>query len=241
MENNYEDFFGFPISTHRRRDLDSSFQYEPVVAAISILFLRSTFAASSKEPVALRWFFALVLAFLSYSRKSYSLIYAVELFSYSVPLLLGSQLPFQTANLSGKLTRLVLIALSGMISMILCHFAGSGELMKSVQTITPASVANMIKALLPVDEFLEAYTIMSKFQSPHTLKHQIEHLFFVTFHIQFGIGYLGISFLKSEQQRRNEVRYHHAEFAASSYSGISRLPLTLPNQVGANGCFVGIR
>eukprot|EP00532_Pseudo-nitzschia_australis_P009780 CAMPEP_0168242294 /NCGR_PEP_ID=MMETSP0140_2-20121125/23326_1 /TAXON_ID=44445 /ORGANISM="Pseudo-nitzschia australis, Strain 10249 10 AB" /LENGTH=730 /DNA_ID=CAMNT_0008177351 /DNA_START=627 /DNA_END=2821 /DNA_ORIENTATION=- len=37
------------------------------------------------------------------------------------------------------------------------------------------------------------------------LQYQVARLFFITFHIQIGVGYLGIDFLKQEQHRRNEL------------------------------------
>jgi hypothetical protein len=37
------------------------------------------------------------------------------------------------------------------------------------------------------------------------LRDQVARLFFITFHVQVGIGYLGIDFLKREQERRNQL------------------------------------
>ena len=203
-------FFGLPLSTARAKDLaldaDSYFLYEAVIAGISILFFRST-VYLKREPAALRWFFALVLGFLAASRKSYTLISAVELFSYFVPWLLGSNLaPFKNKTpLPENLLRLSLIAASGCFSMMFSHYAASGELMKHLSLITPASVTAMFHALIPIDEVAAAYNIMAQFQKKAILDQQIDHLLFVTFHIQFGIGYLGIAFLRQEQQRRNEL------------------------------------
>ncbi len=40
---------------------------------------------------------------------------------------------------------------------------------------------------------------------PCLLRAQVARLLFITFHIQVGIGYLGIDFLKREQERRNQL------------------------------------
>lgn len=208
METDDELFFGLPLSTHRLREfgqeVDSFFRYEAAIAAISVFFLRSTFSSCSNEPVALRCFFALVLAFLSYTKKNYILISAVEIFSYAAPWLLLAKLPFDSA-LPGKVVRLLLIASSGFLSMALCHLAATGDPFGFLVMLIPSCVTDLMHVLFPIDEFREAYSIMARFQNPVVLDKQIRHLFFVTFHIQFGIGYLGIEFLKKEQQRRNEL------------------------------------
>lgn len=206
-------FFGLPLSTHRSTAQDfglddeySYFLYEALIACISIVFFRCTLHGK-KEPAALRWFFAIVLGFLAGTRKSYTLISAVELFSYLVPWLLGVNLSSIKAKtpLPDNLLRLSLIAVSGCFSLMLSHYAGSGELMRHLGLITPNSVTDMFHALIPIDEVVAAYNIMAKFQKKKILDQQIEHLFFVTFHLQFGIGHLGIDFLSKEQQRRNEL------------------------------------
>jgi DNA mismatch repair ATPase MutL len=62
--------------------------------------------------------------------------------------------------------------------------------------------------LFPIHELHRAYDIMHQFadsSNPGVLQKQVHHLLFVTFHIQVGIGYLGIHFLRQEQHRRNQL------------------------------------
>lgn len=202
-----EYFFGIPLSTHRDRELGpdtaSYFLYEALIAAISIGFFRST-VHWKNDPKALRWFFASVLAFLAYWKKSYKLISAVEMFSYAVPWFLSPK-PAINVPLPDKLSRLLLIALSGLLSMIISHYAASGDLLNMIKLITPNYINKLLHTLIPIDEIYGSYDIMAKFQDPVVLNRQVCQLLFVTFHIQFGIGYLGIAFLTKEQQRRNEL------------------------------------
>jgi hypothetical protein len=63
-----------------------------------------------------------------------------------------------------------------------------------------------LMAIFPIVEIQASYDIMDEFVSEEgLLKYQAIRLFFITFHIQVGIGYLGIDFLKQEQHRRNEL------------------------------------
>lgn len=185
-----EFFFGLPLSTARVPDLawdaDSYFLYEAAIAAISIVFFRCTVPFKKDEPVALRYFFAVVLGFLAYSKKSYTLISAVELFSYTVPVVLGSNLSAVKAKLPlpDQLLRLLLIAASGCLSLMISHYVASGELMSHLRGITPDYISNICYALIPIEEVAAAYNIMAKFQKKEVLDRQIHHLFFVTFHMQ---------------------------------------------------------
>ena len=59
--------------------------------------------------------------------------------------------------------------------------------------------------MLPVAEFEQAHDILIDFMDPSTLYAKSRHLLFVTFHIQVGMGYLGIDFLRHEQSRKNAL------------------------------------
>jgi hypothetical protein len=197
--------FGIPLTTHRNRELENSpFLYEAAIAAISICFFRTTIY-QKQEPELLRWFFALMLAFLAYSNKSYELICAVEIFSYAVPFLLHSNLPHRLGGgKDSKLLRLLLIALSAFISLIACHFTASGDLFHILRFATPNMVHDTLSWLFPIAEVQAAYDIMDHFvMEPNLFRAQCARLLFVTFHCQVGIGYLGIHFLTKEQERRN--------------------------------------
>ena len=201
--------FGFiPLTTHRDRslgpDASSYFQYEAVIAAISIIFFRLT-VRKKTEPLALTFFFGILLGCLSYLRKSYELITAVELFSYAASLLL-TQWPVSAKN--NLLLRLMAIAASAVTSLLVSHlFLSPGA--KGMDMVTavlmPSPVMNVLNSMFPIDEFKATYNIMSSFAHPEILKKQLAHLLFVTGHIQCGMGFLGIAFLTKEQSRRNQL------------------------------------
>ena len=59
--------------------------------------------------------------------------------------------------------------------------------------------------MVPIDEFIRAHDILLEFMDPFELYAKARHLLFVTFHIQVGMGFLGISFLRAEQSRKNAL------------------------------------
>jgi hypothetical protein len=213
-----ESFFSIPLSTFRNRDVSlAPFPYGMLISAIAIIFFRTTVqfeipSATGKEPKFLRWFFGILLAFLSYQNKSYELICAVEIFSYLVPICLFSDyvpslfLNFaQDKNKTNSL-RIVLIAISAILCLMVCHLAATGALFLFIKSITPTFVTDALMVIFPIPEIQAAYDIMDHFiQEEGLLQDQVARLFFITFHIQIAIGYLGIDFLKKEQNRRNDL------------------------------------
>jgi len=202
-----EVIFGLALTTHRDKDLGATatsyFLYEGLIAAVAILFFRSTVQLSStKEPVALRWFFAILLAVLAYCKKSYELIVAVELFSYAVPVVLLIRLQPTASTVA---VRLLSVAASAMASLLLSHLMVTGGLGNLAGMFTPSVVVRTLHYLFPVNEMKAAYKIMEAFHDPEILAKQAHHLLFVTFHIQVGMGYIGIDFLRKEQHRRNQL------------------------------------
>lgn len=227
------------------------FPYSMIISAISILFFRTTIHQHN-EPRSLRWFFATLLSFLTYSNKSYELICAVELFSYAVPFLLYSKMmildhhhhpwvkqsqqqqnqqqndnnhrnnddktimshPTTTTTttrttilpLNSNAIRIGLIVLSGIVCLISCHVIANGTIFHTLSIITPTFVMEGLEALFPIQEVLAAYNTIDVFiYEQGLLQSQVARLLFITFHIQVGIGYLGIDFLKREQERRNQL------------------------------------
>jgi hypothetical protein len=57
-------------------------------------------------------------------------------------------------------------------------------------------VVTAVSYLFPLAELQAASDIMAAFSVPAVLENQARHLLFVTFHIQVGIRYLGIGFLR---------------------------------------------
>jgi hypothetical protein len=204
--------FGLAVSTHRiplsnlgssltgsssSSDVDSAFPYEAAIAAVSIFFFRSTVRLHKTEPVVLRWFFCALLAALALLRKSYDLLAAVEIFSYVVSWLVILPLHAQQQqNSNTKKTlalRLLLVAGGAVVSLVLSHsIFTSGLFWRMVQQLTPAVVKQVFEYLFPVAEMSAANSLMYDLALEKPVYEQmIRHLFFVTFHIQVGMGYLG--------------------------------------------------
>lgn len=211
-----ENFFNIPLTTHRDRNVPlMPFRYGMLISAISILFFRTTVTfpkTTINEPPFLQWFFGGLLAFLTYSNKSYELISAVEIFSYLVSFLLFSDyIPsvfFNFAKDKNKtnVLRIVLIAISAILCLMVCHLAATGILFRFLTSVTPTFISNGLVSIFPIQEIRASYDVIDEFVSEEgLLRDQVLRLFFITFHIQVGIGYLGIDFLKQEQHRRNEL------------------------------------
>eukprot|EP00588_Corethron_pennatum_P024073 CAMPEP_0194332058 /NCGR_PEP_ID=MMETSP0171-20130528/57857_1 /TAXON_ID=218684 /ORGANISM="Corethron pennatum, Strain L29A3" /LENGTH=721 /DNA_ID=CAMNT_0039093759 /DNA_START=421 /DNA_END=2586 /DNA_ORIENTATION=- len=66
-------------------------------------------------------------------------------------------------------------------------------------------IVNSCGYLLPINEFISAHDIIIEFVDPAEFYEKSKHLLFVTFHIQIGIGFLGIGFLRAEQVRKNSL------------------------------------
>ena len=230
-----EYLFGIPVSTHRSResydlinasadsnlnidnnpndDIFAPFPYEFTIAATAIFFFRTAIFSRKHDSPVLRYFFGILLAGLAYQRKPYSLIFAVEIFSYCVPFWLLTPTQDMPLGLKGlfekqnqQLMRLGLVFLSAGLSFGLCHLISNGSLFAVLTMTTPAFIKQFIASGLPIKEINAAYDVLDKFiYEKGLLRAQVMSLFFTTFHIQCGIGYLGIDFLKNEQARRNQL------------------------------------
>jgi hypothetical protein len=203
--------FGLALSTYRDpsmgADAHSFFQFESAIAAISIWFFRSTISKSS-EPTLLKAVFALLLAGLAYTKQPYELILAAELLSYAISFFLFPRKgrPSNNNHAQQSLsTRLAWIAISALVSISLSHIVISGKLLWLSSFVIPQFVIVGLEKLFPIQEIQAAYDIMKAFSDPDVLRKQTAHLLFVTFHIQAGMGYLGINFLRREQSRRNQL------------------------------------
>lgn len=197
-------YLGVPLTTHRDKNLGANatsfFQYECLVAAIAIVFCRWTISMKNKEPRLLRGFFALLLGFLAFSKRSYTLITAVQMFSYAVPIVMtSSKIPNE------KHVRLAFIAVSAGVSFLLSHLLLSKEAWMLLIRFTPLPLKQFANYMLPIEEFGRAYKVALHFVDPAILHKQVAVLLFATFNIQCGMGFLGIDFLKKEQARRNQL------------------------------------
>jgi len=195
--------FGIPLSTHRDRSIvHGPFPYELWIAAISIAFFRSTIHAKDDYS---RWVFAGVLGYMAYHSMPYEYIVGMELFSYIVPLVMNYK-GEQSKKPPAIEQKMAFLGGCGALCWSVCHCAASGALLHWMGLILPSFVKNGLLALFPVEEIKAAYNIVDQFiWEEGLLQHQVSILFFITFHIQCGIGYLGIDFLKAEQARRNQL------------------------------------
>lgn len=226
-ESNAWQLYGYTLTTHRLfhhgggTDGSSTtveFPYQTVAAAIAVAFFRTT-VYTSNEPWPIRYVFATLLAALAYARKSYELIFAVQVFSYSFAVLeatlpprnhRGAQRQQQTTSNAKWVSNRLLYGTVGLLasaalSYAFAHCLVTGLLLETLQLVTPQVVVRGFYYLIPVQECAKAYDMFQSLALPDKamLDTQLAHLLFITFHIQTGMGFLGIHFLKQEQQRRN--------------------------------------
>jgi hypothetical protein len=197
-----EFLFGIPLTTYRDRNVEHGlFPYEMVIAALAIAFFRTTMHPK-KDPF--RWVFGFLLGYMTYTNMPYEHIAAAEMFSFAIPFCLFYN--GEKKDAPGLFLRLALIAVSGGLSFAVSHFGTTGDLFRWMKLLTPYFVKDALAALFPVAEVQAAYDIVDRFiLEPGLLNHQVARLFFTTLHIQCGIGYVGIDFLKAEQERRNQL------------------------------------
>lgn len=200
-------FGNLMLTTHRAKELGadaiSYFQYEALIAAIAICFFRSTVVYRAESSI-LKWCCSILLGLLAYWKKSYELIVAVEIFSYILSFLIVLWRS-STGTAKSLPVRLLLVPGAAAFSLVLSKLLLSGAVGRVLGVVTPSFVQQTIEYLLPIKEYHAAYRILAAFADPVILQKHIGHLLFVTFHIQIGIGFLGIGFLKKEQSRRNEL------------------------------------
>jgi ABC-type multidrug transport system fused ATPase/permease subunit len=91
---------------------------------------------------------------------------------------------------------------------ILTNTGGTGGIMM----IMPQYIIDIIYYSLPIKEITASYNILQTFfvndsdggiGGRQELQNMLTHLLFVTFHVQMGMGHVGIAFLMKEQDRKN--------------------------------------
>jgi hypothetical protein len=103
------------------------------------------------------------------------------------------------------LVRLLLIAMSAMGSLVVSHVLHSDLFVPTLQAWTPTGIQSIVLYMIPIAEMQQAYDTIALFVDRKVLHQQFATLLFVTFHVQFGMGHLGIDFLTREQTRRNDL------------------------------------
>ena len=99
------------------------------------------------------------------------------------------------------------ILFSHLRQLQLSHNMFPSTILHRIQS-TITLIFNIFQYMFPLSELTSAYnTIYSFFdgnaENQQLLHDMLCHLLFVTFHIQMGLGYIGIAFLMSEQKRKN--------------------------------------
>jgi len=94
-------------------------------------------------------------------------------------------------------------------SLPLCFYtcrllSNTAFLQSIIQHVPQYPIKDVVHYMLPIHELSASYQIIRSFVSDKALlQSMISHLFFVTAHIQMGLGHIGIAFLTSEQRRKN--------------------------------------
>lgn len=113
-----------------------------------------------------------------------------------------------TSVITCLVTSLVACTLStAILFQVLSFFHLHKELTFSlIQKFTPRKMIETLHYLFPIEEISNAYETIIKFSSyPKEVNQQISYVLYITTLVQFGMGYIGIDFLRSEQVRKNKL------------------------------------
>ena len=113
-----------------------------------------------------------------------------------------SSTPPPSLTMSMGISTLLLVSLP--FCLYICRLFSNPTFLSLVIQHVPMPVSNAFHYMFPIDELAASYDIVTSFVSDKELLHDmVAHLLFVTFHIQMGLGHIGIAFLTSEQRRKN--------------------------------------
>ena len=183
------------------------YQHEALISALSVAFCRFTVpAAPGGEPRSRRLALAALLG-LATARLGYRHVCALEAWSYLAPLALGrlgrrAGGEGKAVTASSSFSALLVLALTGLASLLPAHLHSRGLLLP---LLLPAPLLSALDAAFPVTELRAAHRIAASFAGPDVLERSLAYLLWVTAHVQVGMGYLGIGFLREEQSRRNRL------------------------------------
>ncbi|KAL7539301.1 hypothetical protein ACHAXR_009291 [Thalassiosira sp. AJA248-18] len=105
-------------------------------------------------------------------------------------------------TLSIGLSTILLVSLP--LCLIACRLFSNPDFLASTIQYIPQPISDAFHYMFPLHELAASYDIVTSFVSDKDLLHDmLAHLLFVTFHIQMGLGHIGIAFLTSEQRRKN--------------------------------------
>mmetsp|Transcript_46039 Transcript_46039/g.97689 ORF Transcript_46039/g.97689 Transcript_46039/m.97689 type:complete len:1010 (+) Transcript_46039:267-3296(+) len=98
-----------------------------------------------------------------------------------------------------------ILLLSLPICLRTCRLFSDPTFLATIIRMTPQyPIKDALHYMFPIAELSASYDIVNSFVSDkESLRVMLIHLLFVTFHIQIGLGHIGIAFLTSEQRRKN--------------------------------------
>jgi len=191
----------------------------------------SVFGHSTVE-FSCRLILSLVLGIMAYLRINYDVICTLHLWSHLMPWMVGMFLRNRRKKNDEKLLNkgaknkknesstsdppslAVYIVISSIFlfsipfCLVLCRLLSDPSIYSSCLVWMPkpmrSKVIYALNYMFPIQELTSSYEIVTSFFSDQKFLHDmLKHLLFVTFHIQMGMGHIGIAFLTSEQRRKN--------------------------------------
>ena len=216
----------FPdVTTHLKHakgeELSHIFPYDGLIAVLAVTYSRYTVRPNGESRIS-RLFWSAVLGYLAFYRFPYWVQISGHLLSFGpfvykwfFNVLNKDKNVKEVERLNIQLQVLTLVG-TGYIVLVqmLFSLANPQDSLSLFQPrlfysaeIGPAmsKILQPLGYFMPVAEFKSAYDILIQFMEPEELHSKMAHLFFVTVHIQIAMGYLGISFLRSEQTRKNSL------------------------------------
>lgn len=221
-----------PVTTHLKHLKNDSFShlfpFDGLVAVVAVTYSRYTVKAAGESWLS-RVFWSILLGYLAFKRYDYWIQFSVQLFSF-VKFFYERVFAYyakgcaksveninkQTQVLTGVMTAYLVIF---HIYYSIAYPEGEYSIFQSnlYKTISQTSavtapmdfayakIMETLEHLFPIGEFVEAHDILVEFIDPTELYAKAKHLLFVTMHIQVGMGFLGIAFLRAEQNRKNAL------------------------------------
>jgi hypothetical protein len=174
------------------------------------------------EEIVLRSLVAVLLGWMAYVGMPYDIICSLELWSHVLPWVFGrccvwsgsikKKKQDDVINAPPSLLSSMALALIIMSSYPICLFtcrilSTPYFYTQFLPSIIPIKLQSILQYMFPISEMTASYNIILTFynntEQKKVLHNMLRHLLFVTAHIQFGLGHIGIDFLMSEQKRKN--------------------------------------
>lgn len=225
--------FFFPqLTTHLKHVKNDSFShlfpYDGLIAVASVTYCRYTVQYSGESKIS-RIIWSAILGYLAYNRYDYWIQAYAHMLSFGIHLhdkafKYYAQTPKRSVIEINRQAQLLTAIVTGYL--VIGHFLYSisypggtnsffqsnifkvlsgNSILAGISKRIYGNIFELVGYLLPVKEFIDARDIITEFVDPTDLYEKASHLLFVTFHIQVGMGFLGISFLRAEQERKNAL------------------------------------